>query len=204
MNESTSHETPTHKSKPVLSEDLIELIVSELQQGDREAIERFKAKLLGIALDVMPTPQPKREAKKVTSIADIQLLVDEPFEVCIDFQGHDLILTGRRLRPFESKQLMDIIDRVAPPLVKAQKPGDKDWYNEDEPNHIKAKNEAALVARAIGLYLAYPVIREGKPNLTDHKAIFEHVQSIFNEAILRSLWETVKDGGVRKAAYVNF
>lgn len=191
--------------KPSLSADLLADIIADLPASEVAILSKIKEKLLGVAMEVMPAPTPKKEAKRIGSVADLQLVIDEKFEVKINFQGGDFIIEGRRLRPFESAQIQEILARPIPPVIRGDptKP-QTDRYNYDAPEYTKAKRDAGVTARAMGLYNCFPAIAAGKPDLKDAQDITKFVQSIWNDAILDTLWNTVQDGGVRSAEYVNF
>lgn len=191
--------------------DLLADIIADLPESEVAILSKIKEKLLGIAIGVMPAPEPKKEPKVVASLADLQNAVDEHFELSINYNGVDYLVKARRLRPFESAQLTEILSRPIPPVIRGDptKP-QTDRYNREDPKFVKESRDAYLTARAIAIYRCVPVVADGKPNLTDPRAITEYIQGtekdkgVWNDAILSTLWEVLNDGGVRKAAYTNF
>ena len=191
--------------------DLLADIIADLPESEVAILSKVQEKLLGIAIGVMPPPEPKKEPKVVASLADLQSAVDEHFEIGIEYNGVPYVIKARRLRPFETAQLAEILTRPIPPVIRGDptKP-QTDRYDRDNPKYVKEEREAFQMARAIAVYRCIPVIAEGKPNLTDPRAITEYIQGnekekgVFNDAILSTFWNVLNDGGVRKAAYTNF
>ena len=199
------------ETKPSLPADLLKDILADLSPAEKELAEKMQLRLLGIALDVMEPPKPKPERKVVESIADMQSAVDALFDATINFHGRDFVIKGRRLRPKETADILEILARSMPPVLRGERDKPQtDRYNYDDPAYIKAKRDAQITARALGLYWAYPAIEKGKPNLKNPKDIVDYIQGtettagLWNSDILESLWTLIQDGGVRKAEATNF
>lgn len=201
----------SEEKKPTIPSDLLRDIIDDMSETQRTLLVEIKEKLLGIALEVMPAPAPKKDPVRVASLADLQSAVDEYFELTINYNGVDYIVKSRRLRPFESAQLTEILTRPIPPVIRVDPANPKtDRYNKDDPKYVKESRDAYLTARAIAIYRCVPVVSEGRPNLADARAITDYIQGtekekgVWNDGILSTLWEVLNDGGVRKAAYTNF
>src|SRR5580700_5874486 len=141
-------------------------------------------------------------AKKITNILEFQEIIDEKFTTVITYQSKRVEMEGRRLKPFETQQLVDMMAAVLPPSVKGRTP-QEDRYDYDNKEYRAKKEEARLTARAIGIYTAFPAVSAARPNLTKPEQIREFVQGMLTDAILETLWQTVQDGGVRKAEYLS-
>ncbi len=130
--------------------------------------------------------------------------MDESITIAIQF-GMDRIfhISGRRLRPDEDAKLDDIMATVIPPVVRGDKP-ENDRLNYNHPDYVKAKAAIDLEARALGLYWCIPVFGKEKPGLTERKEITPFIQAKFTNQILDVLWQGIRDGGVKKAALINF
>lgn len=125
----------------------------------------------------------------------------------IDGTGTAFEIKLRTLRPEEDAVLDDIVNTVFPPIIRGRSPED-DRVNHADLDYVKKKTLAVVTARALGLYWCVPMFSDmeqgGVPNLKEHDAIRGHVQCQANEEVLQTLWNAIRNGGVRVGEMVSF
>jgi hypothetical protein len=142
-------------------------------------------------------------ATPITSLKDLNALIQKRLKVEFDFNGTKCALEMRRLTAAESAKITEIIESVTPPVVKGRAP-EEDRLDLTNAAYITKKNQAAIQARAMAIYWAFPGVAEGGPGLTDPGAVAEFVQRNLTEPVVDTLFTATRDDGVSAPELVNF
>jgi hypothetical protein len=148
--------------------------------------------------------QPNPATTPITSLKELNALIRKRMKVEFDFNGTKCALEMRRLTAAESSKISEILESVTPPLIKG-KTMDDDRLDLTNASYIKAKNLAAIQARAQAVYWSYPEVSAGNPNLKDPVEIADYVQSQLTDPIVQILYNATQDNGIGGVAeLVNF
>ena len=117
---------------------------------------------------------------KITSLDQLQKLVDAPLVCAFTLDGQTLEVPLRRVSPAIEEQRREVLRAVPPP------PFDKNRGEYDllHPAYVRGKEQAEKKARSLIVYACCPAIAESKPGLTAVDDIHKYVQSVLVENVL--------------------
>ena len=148
----------------------------------------------------------KLEAKKLTTLSDLQLLVEKPMRCGFTIDGQTVEIEVKRLTPAVEDKVREILRRVQPPFKKDRGPhGDFDPL---DPEYLKKRDAAEDTARAVTVYYCCPMVAAGKqlagPGPTGEQEILNYVNSILPRNLQELIEMTAKSGGLRVEDVANF
>jgi hypothetical protein len=115
--------------------------------------------------------EPKSSKSKplnVASLAELERLSHgTPITATILIRDQPVTLTGRRLKPSETKEIKLLLEKALPPLLPPEKEGGEGRYDLRDPDYLAAAEGNRRAARALALYSAYPIFREALEKETD-------------------------------------
>lgn len=164
-------------------------------------------------------PQPNGVAV-VGSLRELNTMAQEtfPVQVWVGNPRRQVSILVRRLTPAEEAKVNLIALRALPPVVVASdgqgKPASgkeaEPRFDLSNPEYQEKAQHNKLLARALALYCAVPMFREGAPesvrengelNLT---RLLDWVQEQATEEVLETLYRAVSGGGADFAEALNF
>ncbi len=138
-------------------------------------------------------------SKLITSVAELQGLIDAPIKCRFQLDGKTLEVELIRLKPSMQESVRAVTREVVPPFNN-----DRKDYDMMHPTFLARREKANITARAVALYAGCPIIAQAKPGLADKDSIFAHVQGLFSEYILQLLYMTLTGEGVSLDERTNF
>lgn len=142
---------------------------------------------------------------KITSLADLQAMLNNPIKVKLTVADKQIELECRRLTPKELADIDAIEQEVLPPMVRH--PGDdrtKDYFDTADAQYRKNRAQKSREARAIAIYLGCPLFSQQKPGLKNRAEILEFVESCLTEALLMVIYEAIVQSEANLDAHVSF
>jgi hypothetical protein len=140
---------------------------------------------------------------RISSIEELTARCEAPLVARFTVDGNTLEVLCRRLTPAEEEKIASIGREIQPPLVKGRTP-EEDRYDLANPVYQAKKSKAASMERALTIYEGCPIVKAGKPMLSDREAIWMYVQNLFSNTVLEILYLTIQQQGVKLAETVNF
>ena len=138
------------------------------------------------------------KAKNMTSLDELQKLVDAPIKCQFKLDGNLLSIDVKRMTPAIAERRRSILRAVQPPF-KAER---KD-YDPLDANYLKQRDLAEDKARCITVYFCCPIVAAKKACATD-----EEIYTFVNGTLTRHLQElielTAQSGGMQMTEAANF
>ena len=146
---------------------------------------------------------------EITELSQLEKLSHgEPIVVEIEIRGKPARLTGRRLKPAESKEIKLLLERALPPVLPPEKEGGQPRYDFRDPNYLRSAEEDRRTARALAVYSAFPIFKqalEATGVAVDTRTIVEFIENReMDDDILEALFARVTERIVGIAPYVGF
>ena len=143
-------------------------------------------------LSPAPKAPPIPATVEVTSLDQIQAHHREPIGITVNVCGTPYKFKGRRLLPYEDRQIADLLHRALPKRI-AGEAGGEDRYDFEDPDYQRIKKDFERKARALALWLGFPVFAaeaaaKGK-NPKDQGEICDFIESReMDEEVLEALY----------------
>lgn len=135
------------------------------------------------------------EVVEVSSVDILEAACREAIVCEFKYKGKLWRMTGRSLTPAEKDQVDLILERAMPDLLPPAPGEGQPKYNLRDPNFLAEKQKYKAQARALALFLSYPVISQNervkvatKPKL-QIDILTGVIQGFFTTEILDAMWD---------------
>jgi len=150
-----------------------------------------------------PVIQDTPPAPTTATLAEMQAMCDKKLYIDITFSGKTFRVEARRLTPEEDAQLDQLLNTVIPAVLKGRTQ-EEDRMDVTNLEFIRKKGIVEIEARSLALYWCVPMFAVEKPGLKDRGEITAFIQTKLNSALLSTLFNGIRNGGVTLAELVNF
>lgn len=145
---------------------------------------------------------------EITDLAELEkLTVAEPVVVEVEMSGRKIRLTGRRLRPFEVKEVQLLLERALPPMLPG-KDGEPERMDLRDPKYLEEKETCKREARALAIHMGFPVFKEAlarQGGVIDKARIVEFIEHRdIDDDHLMALFMALTERRVEAARFVGF
>jgi hypothetical protein len=140
----------------------------------------------------------KPAAKLMTSLDELQNLVDAPVKCTFKLDGQTLEIAVKRMTPAIAERQRAILRAVQPPYLK-----ERNDYNPLDATYLKLRDAADDKARCVVVYFCCPIISAAKACASDDE-ITAFVQSKLTRHLQELIALTAQAGGMAMSDAANF
>lgn len=134
------------------------------------------------------------EPKAITSLAELEALLNEPMYCEFSLSGRPVKLELKRLSTDVNEQVRNI-QRAAPQPPWNKERNDYDYMN---PLYLQKRDLQTAIARSFVIYTGCPEIARKKPGLTKPEDIHAFVKTLLIENIQETIFLTLAASGMEK------